>query len=80
MLDARAAALATTDFAFFALPPNRPSRSARRTEGEPGGARKLIRAIGRELTETLERLLASGQAAIEHLRTITDKAAKGSEG
>ena len=34
----------------------------------------------RELTETLERLLASGQAAIEHLRTITDKATKGGEG
>jgi hypothetical protein len=29
----------------------------------------------RELTETFERLLASGQAAIEQLRTITDKAA-----
>ena len=29
----------------------------------------------RELTETFERLLASGNAAIKHLRTITNEAA-----
>lgn len=54
MLDTRAGALVTSDFAFFALPPNRPGRSARRTEGETGGARKLIRAIGRELARAAE--------------------------
>jgi hypothetical protein len=34
----------------------------------------------RELAETFERLLVSGQATIEQLRTITDKAAKASGG
>ena len=52
MLDARAAALATPDFAFFALPPNRPSRSARRTDG--GRGRSLIRAIRSELARVLD--------------------------
>ena len=54
MFDTRARALVTTDFAFFALPPNRPQRSGRRTEGETGAARNLIRAIRRELMRATE--------------------------
>jgi hypothetical protein len=54
MFDARAAALATSDFAFFPLPPHRPSRSARRPEGGRGGAFSLIRAIRRELARATE--------------------------
>lgn len=49
MFDTRARALVTSDFAFFALPPNRPHRSGRRTEGETRAARRLMRAIRREL-------------------------------
>ena len=52
MLDARASALRTADFAFFALPPNRPSRSARRTDG--GRGTSLVRAIRRELARALD--------------------------
>jgi hypothetical protein len=47
MLDARAA-LATGAFAFSPLPPNRPSRSNRRTDGARGVVR-LIRAFRREV-------------------------------
>ena len=54
MFDTRAGALVTSDFAFFALPPNRPQRSGRRTEGETGAARSLIRAIRRELMRATE--------------------------
>jgi hypothetical protein len=54
MLDARAGALVARDFAFFALPPNRPPRSTRRTEGEAGAARKLIRAVHRELMRAMD--------------------------
>lgn len=54
MFDTRAGALVTSDFAFFALPPNRPPRSTRRTNREPGAARKLFRAIGRELRRASE--------------------------
>jgi len=42
MYDARAAALATNGFAFFALPPDRPS--GRRDESERA-ARRVLRAI-----------------------------------
>jgi hypothetical protein len=54
MFDARAAALATSDFAFFPLPPHRPSRSARRLEGGRGAAYSLIRAIRRELARATD--------------------------
>lgn len=54
MMDTRAGALVTSDFAFFAMPPNRPQRSARRTEGETGAARSFIRAIRRELARASE--------------------------
>jgi len=54
MLDARAGSLVTSDFAFFALPPNRPSRSTRRTDGGTSAARKLMRAIRRELARATE--------------------------
>jgi hypothetical protein len=54
MYDARATALAANDFAFFALPPNGPSRSGRRHEGSTGPARRLIRAIRSELTRLAE--------------------------
>jgi len=54
MVDPRAAVLATSDVAFFALPPNRPSRSTRRTDGGKGAAQRLIRAIGRELARATE--------------------------
>ena len=53
MLDARAA-LATGAFAFSPLPPNRPSRSNRSTDGSTGAARKLIRTIRRELARGAE--------------------------
>jgi hypothetical protein len=52
MLDARATALAAGDFAFFALPPHRPSRSARRNDGGRGAS--LIRAIRNELARALD--------------------------
>ena len=48
MLDHRAAALALADFAPFSMPPNRPSRSERRTH-DAWGPTRLIRAIRREL-------------------------------
>ena len=54
MLDARAAALATSDVAFFSLPPLRPSRPARKRNRGDGMARSLIRAIGRELHRASE--------------------------
>lgn len=54
MLDARAAALATSDVTFFSLPPLRPPRSARRRDGDNGVARNLIRAIRRELERAAE--------------------------
>jgi hypothetical protein len=50
MLDARAFALATSDVAFFSLPPVRPSRSTRR----PNPVRGLIGAIRRELERATE--------------------------
>jgi hypothetical protein len=54
MLDARAAALITSDVAFFSLPPLRPSRPARKRNRGDGLARSLIRAIGRELNRATE--------------------------
>ena len=54
MYDARAFALATNDFAFFALPPDRPSRSDRRPEGGKGAARRVIGAIRRELARATD--------------------------
>ena len=54
MLDARAGSLVASDFAFFALPPNRPSRSTRRTDGGTSAARKLMRAIRRELVRATD--------------------------
>ncbi len=54
MLDARAGALVTSDFAFFALPPNRPPRSNRRTDGGTSAAHSLIRAIRRELSRATD--------------------------
>jgi len=53
MLDARAAALITSDVAFFSLPPLRPSRPARK-RNRGGLARSLIRAIGREMDRASE--------------------------
>lgn len=49
MYDARALALGTNDFAFFALPPDRPSRSDRRPKGGKSAAHRVIGAIRREL-------------------------------
>jgi hypothetical protein len=54
MIDARAFALATSDVAFFSLPPGRPSRSTRRPEGGNSVGRGLIRAIRRELERATE--------------------------
>ena len=54
MLDARAGSLVTSDFAFFALPPNRPSRSTRRTDRGASAARKLMRAIRHELVRATD--------------------------
>ena len=53
MLDARAA-LATGAFAFSPLPPNRPSRSNRSTDGSASTARNLIRTIRSELARAAE--------------------------
>jgi hypothetical protein len=70
MLDARALALATSDVAFFSLPPVRPSRSTRKPEGTRGGARGLIRAIRairairRELARAVE---GSGQTVLPRI-------------
>jgi hypothetical protein len=65
MLDARALALATSDVAFFSLPPARPSRSTRKQpEGTRGGARGLIRAIRRELARAVE---GSGQTVLPRI-------------
>jgi hypothetical protein len=63
MLDARALALATSDVAFFSLPPVRPSRSARRPGRAKGGARGLLRAIRREL----ERAAEPGQPVLPRI-------------
>ena len=52
MLDARAA-LATGAFAFSPLPPNRPSRSNRRTAGARAAVR-LIRAFRREVAHAAQ--------------------------
>ncbi|MBA2634328.1 MAG: hypothetical protein H0U86_15245 [Chloroflexi bacterium] len=54
MLDARAAALATSDVAFFSMPPRRPSRSGRRPGAGRATARRLVRAIRRELARAAE--------------------------
>jgi hypothetical protein len=54
MFDTRAGALVTSDFSFFAMPPKRTQRSTRRTDGEAGAARTLIRSIRRELTRATE--------------------------
>ena len=45
MLNARVHAPALADFASFAMPPNRPPRSERRSEGSRSVARRLIRSI-----------------------------------
>lgn len=49
MMDHRAAALATADFPVFSMPPIRPSRSGRRTDG-PTRLSRMFRAMGRVLT------------------------------
>jgi len=49
---------------------SRTEATQRGADGTPTDRRTL-----RELAETLERLLASGNAAVEQLRTITGKAA-----
>ena len=55
MLDLRAGALATADFPVFSLPPRRPSRSGRRTDGGAGrGISRLIHTIRRELASAGE--------------------------
>ena len=60
MLDLRAGALATADFPVFSLPPNRPSRSGRRTDGGTGrGISRLIQAIRLELVRADERSIGS---------------------
>lgn len=64
MLDARAA-LATGAFAFSPLPPNRPSRSNRRTDGARGASR-LIRAFRRELAHAGTEPATSWLPRLEH--------------
>jgi hypothetical protein len=64
MLDVRAA-LATGAFAFSPLPPNRPSRSNRRTDGARGAFR-LIRAFRRELADAAEEPSTSWLPRLEH--------------
>ena len=54
MFDARAFALATSDVAFFSLPPVRPSRPARRPRGGSSMGRGLMRAIRLELQRASE--------------------------
>ena len=54
MLDTRAEALVVSDVAFFALPPNRPPRSTRRTDGGEGRAHRLVRTIRRELRRAMD--------------------------
>jgi hypothetical protein len=53
MLDVRALALATGDTAAFAMPPNRPKRSERRTRGNRGGAGNLVGAIRRQISRAM---------------------------
>ena len=53
MTAARAMALGLSDFAFFAPPPDRPTRPRRRT-GNNGIAARLIRSIRRGLAHTPE--------------------------
>ena len=53
MYVARAAALATNDFAFFALPPDGPSRPAREHKSA-GAARRFLRTIRAELARAAD--------------------------
>ena len=53
MTATRAMALGLSDFAFFSPPPNRPSRSARRS-GRAGIVTSLLRAIRHELAHAAE--------------------------
>ena len=50
---ARAAALATNDFAFFALPPDGPSRPRREHQGT-SAARRIFRTIRAELARAAD--------------------------
>ena len=54
MFEARAFALATSDVAFFSLPPVRPSRSTRRPQGGNSVGRGLMRGIRRALERASE--------------------------
>jgi hypothetical protein len=49
---ARAMAIGLTDFSFFALPPDRPSRSERRSRGDI--VTSLLRTIGNELARAMQ--------------------------
>ena len=53
MIDVRALALATADPAAFAMPPNRPGRSERRSRRSRGGAASLVHVIRREIALAL---------------------------
>ena len=52
MTMARAMALGLSDFAFFSPPPNRPSRSERRSD--KGGIGTLLRTIRHELAHAAQ--------------------------
>ena len=54
MYVARAAALANNGFAFFALPPDGPSRSGRETNGSTSAARRFFRTIRAELARAAD--------------------------
>lgn len=54
MYVARAAALANSDFAFFVLPPDGPSRSGQEQEKSPGAARRFFRTIRAELARAAD--------------------------
>jgi hypothetical protein len=53
MMDPRAGALATSHVSPFALP-RRPSRGPRRSDSSEGAARRLIRAIRREVARSTD--------------------------